>query len=108
MVRSKSKTIYICQSCGAEFSKWQGRCSQCREWDSLVETVVSAGRPKVYGQRQKLVASPKKLSSIESGFKRSKTGIFEFDRVLGGGIVPGSVVLLTGEPGIGKSTYCSR
>ena len=104
MVRSKSKTIYICQSCGAEFSKWQGRCSQCREWDSLVETVVSAGRPKVYGQRQKLVASPKKLSSIESGFKRSKTGIFEFDRVLGGGIVPGSVVLLTGEPGIGKST----
>ena len=98
------RTVYICQSCGAEFPRWQGRCPQCGKWNSLVETVVSTRKSKTKNQRSKIGRTPQKLSEIESGFERLKTGVFEFDRVFGGGIVPGSIVLLAGEPGIGKST----
>ncbi len=101
----KTKTVFICQSCGAHFPKWQGQCGQCGEWNTLAETVVSekstkSKAPSSKGGRKKI----QNLGEIKSDFKRTETGIFEFDRVLGGGIVPGSVLLLAGEPGIGKST----
>ena len=98
------KTLYVCQSCGHESPRWSGRCPQCSEWNTFVETVVSS--PLSHRGRK----SPKQpkllnLSGVESGItSRIATGIAEFDRVLGGGIVPGSVILLAGEPGVGKST----
>jgi len=101
---AKSQTVYICQSCGAEFPKWQGRCPQCGAWNSLVETVVSTKSDRTKRKKTGTGVGSRKLSQIKSGFERIKTGIFEFDRVLGGGIVPGSIILLSGEPGIGKST----
>jgi len=107
---SKSVTKFICEKCGAEFPKWQGQCGQCGEWNSLVETVVSQTRSKINDIRSKIDAiKPLKLSEIKSRtFSRVKTGIGELDRVLGGGIVPGSVVLVAGEPGIGKSTLLTQ
>jgi len=107
---NKQVTRFVCQKCGAEFPKWQGQCSQCGEWNSLVETVVSK-TPKF--QKAKTpsggVIKPLKLSQVKSKtFKRIKTGIGELDRVLGGGIVPGSVILVAGEPGIGKSTLLTQ
>jgi len=101
---AKAITKFICQQCGYESSGWLGRCPECGEWNALVETVVSTGNGKLKIENGKL-GKPQKLSEIKS-FKqdRLKTGIGEFDRVLGGGIVPGSVVLVAGEPGIGKST----
>lgn len=99
----RPKTVFVCQQCGVEFPKWLGKCSGCGEWNSLVEasSVVSAGRLS----SQTILAKPQKLSQIRSVKRiRLKTGLAELDRVLGGGIVPGSAVLLAGEPGIGKST----
>lgn len=100
----KSITKFICQQCGYESSGWLGRCPECGEWNALVETVVSTGNGKLKIENGKL-GKPQRLSEIKSIKQdRLKTGIGEFDRVLGGGIVPGSVVLVAGEPGIGKST----
>ena len=101
---AKSITKFICQQCGYESSGWLGRCPECGEWNALVETVVSTGNGKLKIENGKL-GKPQRLSEIKSIKQdRLKTGIGEFDRVLGGGIVPGSVVLVAGEPGIGKST----
>ncbi len=102
----KQKTKYVCQSCGATFPKWLGRCPECGAWNSIVEEVVvdtkTAGKVET---RPFLGQEPKTLDQITATTKhRMKTGIDELDRVLGGGFVPGSVVLLGGEPGIGKST----
>ena len=98
----KPKTVFVCQQCGVEFPKWMGRCSQCGEWNSLVEVSRSFSAPV---SSQSPLSQPQKLSQIKSGKNvRLKTDIDELDRVLGGGVVPGSVVLLAGEPGIGKST----
>lgn len=96
----KSSSIYLCNNCGNEFSVWAGKCSACGEWNSLVEIKEGATKSKS--------ATPVEISNLSDivigdGF-RIKTGISEFDRVLGGGIVPGSVILLGGEPGVGKST----
>lgn len=100
----KTITKFICQQCGYESSGWLGRCPECGEWNTLVETIVSTGNEKLKIENGKL-ERPQKLSEIKSIRQaRIKTGIGEFDRVLGGGIVPGSVVLVAGEPGIGKST----
>lgn len=104
-IMAKSKTLYVCQNCGANLPKWQGQCPRCEEWNALVETTVSARstklqKPNSKGGSEKI----QKVSEVRSDFKRVKTGIFEFDRALGGGIVPGSINLLAGEPGIGKST----
>lgn len=103
---AKLKTIYLCQNCGAEHSKWQGQCNNCQEWNTLVEEVVEAAalkaqkRPVSTGSRE-----PSPLSKIDSiGEKRIQTPDGEMNRVLGGGIVEGSMILLGGEPGIGKST----
>ncbi len=102
---SKLKTIYICQNCGAESSKWIGRCASCNQWNTYVEEII-ATTPKtsapagIPGENR-----PVRLDEISSlHLERIDTGIAEFNRVLGGGLVPGSLVLIGGEPGIGKST----
>ena len=105
----KSKTIFACQECGAQASKWMGRCADCGAWNSLVEErpvpeAVAAGAvEKRYSLA--VAAGPQLYADISTvNARRLTTGIDEFDRVLGGGVVPGSLVLIGGEPGIGKST----
>ncbi len=104
----KSKTIYVCTQCGCQLPKWQGRCPDCEEWNCIVQENITvptrgSGRPTAGGQAS--VASAQPISQVEADEgERTKTDIPEFDRVLGGGIVDGSVVLLCGDPGIGKST----
>lgn len=107
MARQQSR--YICQACGAEHLRWEGQCRTCGEWNTLVETVVreanSRRRAPGPGSAAARAAMPQSLINLrESEPVRTPTGIDEMDRVLGGGLVPGSVVLLGGEPGIGKST----
>ncbi len=106
---SKVKTVYRCEQCGADHSKWAGQCSECGEWNSLTEvrlesTISHRARPKMGGYAGQ-VANITTLNQISvSRETRLSTGISEFDRVLGGGLVTGSVVLIGGDPGIGKST----
>jgi DNA repair protein RadA/Sms len=101
----KSKSVFVCQQCGRESVKWLGKCPQCESWNSLVETLVSPKNSQLATRNSPTVSNPQKLSEIKlAKTPRFSTGIGEFDRVLGGGIVPGSVILLAGEPGIGKST----
>src|SRR5213594_2512514 len=101
-----ANTIFICQSCGYESRKWLGKCPECGEWNSLVEervvtTKKSGARAGLRLREPRAVA----YSEIESqDDTRISSGVTEFDRVLGGGIVPGTLVLLGGDPGIGKST----
>ncbi len=103
---TKSKTMWVCQNCGAESVKWLGRCPSCGEWNTFHEEVTllqprGETFPGEFHEKRK----PELLSSISSYEKpRYKTGIYELDRILGGGLVPGSLVLLGGEPGVGKST----
>ena len=101
---AKSKSIYSCTECGANSPKWQGQCPGCDAWNTLVETVAE----KSTGHRFEALAPTAKLqnlSEIEAReTERIATGISEFDRALGGGLVPGGVVLIGGDPGIGKST----
>jgi len=108
-MKEKRHTHFVCQACGHQSSKWMGRCPQCTQWNTLVEEKkVEAGRDKngllgsgIGGEGE----SPQPIDKVEmSENDRISTGIGEFDRVLGGGIVPGSVVLIGGDPGIGKST----
>lgn len=103
---SKKKTIYVCNDCGGESPKWQGQCPHCASWNSLVETLGTDSQTA--GHRfAGLVAARGvlPLASVEPmELKRSGSGLKEFDRVLGGGFVPGGVVLIGGDPGIGKST----
>lgn len=100
----KQRSSYVCQQCGGEFPQWYGKCPNCDSWNSLVETVkeqASGGTKRAFVS----TSVPQKLSSVKHIEKnRLKSGIVEFDRVMGGGIVPGSVTLLAGDPGIGKST----
>ncbi|MFQ5906039.1 MAG: AAA family ATPase, partial [bacterium] len=98
----KTQSRFVCNSCGYESIKWLGRCPHCGEWDTLVEEMV--GRSPM-NTPSPLRVSPKRISDISTAQAlRSATGIAEFDRVLGGGVVPGSLVLIGGDPGIGKST----
>lgn len=103
---AKTKTIYVCQNCGAESSKWIGRCPSCKEWNSYHEEIISQLTPRdgiMPFQVEK--KKPELLENIRSDEKnRSKTGIDDLDRILGGGMVAGSLILLGGEPGVGKST----
>lgn len=100
---AKAITKFVCQQCGAESPKWMGRCPQCGEWNSLVETRLPA--PSEVAEKMISRTKPQKLSQVKSiAQARIKIGIGEFDLVLGGGAVPGSVTLIAGEPGIGKST----
>jgi len=105
----QTKTVYLCKECGYESSKWLGHCPVCNNWNTFTEDTISIG-----DQRSSLSKSPRKmkieaktpspLSSFNSTTKRISSGISEFDRVVGDGLVPGSLTLLSGEPGIGKST----
>jgi len=101
--KSKFKNVFVCQQCGKESLKWLGRCPDCQAWNSFVETRVTSSRaPSQLSSRGN---SPQELSQVEKGdFPRFHLGFAEVNRVLGGGLVPGSLVLVGGEPGIGKST----
>jgi DNA repair protein RadA/Sms len=103
---SSTKTIYTCQYCGAQSPKWLGRCPSCGKWNTYVEEIVSKKKPISEKTTQLNDNQPLTLENIQSkkNYRRIEAGINEFDRVLGGGFVPGSIVLLGGEPGIGKST----
>ena len=99
----KSKTIYECEHCGTQYAKWQGKCDTCAAWESISEVRVS---PKA--NRNDHLTPVQELKSLHDSanqkFERMTTGLEEFDRVIGGGFVPGSLVLIGGQPGIGKST----
>lgn len=96
---ARSRKVYGCTSCGAETSRWEGRCSQCGEWNTIQEIrETPAVSPKPQG------SAPVKMLSLETGIARQKTGLEDLDIVLGGGLVAGSLLLLGGEPGVGKST----
>jgi DNA repair protein RadA/Sms len=100
-----SKTIYTCQNCGAQSPKWLGKCSNCGEWNTFVEEIVEKKQTKSKLSIQISGNQPLTLENVEVvKNKRISVGIEEFNRVLGGGIVPGSLILLGGDPGIGKST----
>ncbi len=103
---AKAKTVFYCQNCGYESSKWMGQCPSCREWNTFVEEPKIEHKKETAGVvHRENAAQPLTLSEIEiDEDERMSTGMREFDRVLGGGIVPGSLVLLGGDPGIGKST----
>jgi DNA repair protein RadA/Sms len=104
----KSKNLFICQNCGASYPKWTGRCDNCGEWNTLVEQApVSSGKSAVSKSASSgRVLSPQTMQSIsiEETAKRMTTGYSDLDAVLGGGILPGGVMLMAGQPGIGKST----
>ncbi|MEW6313332.1 MAG: DNA repair protein RadA [Pseudomonadota bacterium] len=103
---AKAKSVYTCTECGGQVTKWQGQCPHCQAWNTLVETVAEAA--SAGANRYSAVAGASRvqqLHEVEAGEEaRMPTGIAEFDRVLGGGLVPGAVVLIGGDPGIGKST----
>lgn len=99
----KAKTLYVCNSCGAEYTKWYGRCTACGEWNSIEEHVQVKEVPLATGQIRR--GTVQKIKDINpSGQQRYHTGLKELDRVLGGGIVRGGLMLIGGDPGIGKST----
>src|SRR6476646_2477865 len=113
---AKVKTAYRCTECGAEHSKWQGRCDACGEWNTLVEEIVAprvaagalsarrAAGARGFSEGGSVAVAPRLRDVEGSQAHRWQTGLDEFDFVLGGGIVPGSMILVGGEPGIGKST----
>lgn len=104
---SKTKLKYICTTCGYESLRWIGKCPECDSWNSFVEELVETGKKKQSSAKSKYTVN--KITEITAAEEeRIKTNISEFDRVLGGGLMPGSVVLLGGDPGIGKSTLAMQ
>ena len=105
---AKVKTTFACQSCGSTYAKWQGKCTACGEWNTIVEEVIEKKEKGEVDWRESQESSsgkPRKLREVEVGESyRIDSGDSELNRVLGGGITPGSLVLMGGEPGIGKST----
>jgi DNA repair protein RadA/Sms len=113
---AKSQTVFTCQNCGESYPKWQGQCASCNEWNTLVEQMApttGSGKNVPAGQRSKPI-DPQNVvtfSEVEASKRpkrRSSTQLGELDRVLGGGMVPGAVMLIGGEPGIGKSTLLTQ
>lgn len=102
---AKSKVVFVCQNCGTQSPKWMGKCTSCGAWNSFQEEVIDSSVGKSTATVVSSATKPMMLSEIKTdNVTRIKTGIQELDQVVGGGIVPGSVILLGGEPGIGKST----
>jgi DNA repair protein RadA/Sms len=106
LIVAKLKTRYLCQACGSEQHRWQGQCPDCAEWNTLVQ---EASVSTVFAARHDLSGGGRAidlvgLDAVVALPDRMRTGIEEFDRAIGGGIVPGSAMLLGGDPGIGKST----
>lgn len=105
---SKTKTVFVCQNCGSESPKWVGKCYSCGEWNTLVEEIAMTGKStssRSIGSSLTTRQRPLPVTEVSvDQLPRLSTGVEEFNRVLGGGLVPGSLVLLGGEPGIGKST----
>jgi len=105
---SKVKTTFFCQNCGAQYAKWQGQCNSCKEWNTIAEEIIQKEEKaswKPSSTESKRVSKPLRIKEIDSTQEvRMNTTDGELNRVLGGGIVPGSLILLGGEPGIGKST----
>ena len=107
---AKTKTAFFCRNCGAESPKWMGRCTACGEWNTYVEEVLKRegpGRGHLGGaqERGRSAPQPRLIHEVEeSSIRRISSGSKELDRVLGGGVVPGAIMLIGGEPGIGKST----
>ncbi|MGM0404468.1 MAG: ATPase domain-containing protein, partial [Thermodesulfobacteriota bacterium] len=101
-MKKRPKIIYVCRRCGHRPPKWMGRCPECGEWETIEEeTAAPAEKVLAAAGRSK----PVPIDAVElGGEERVLTGMDEFDRVLGGGIIPGSLVLIGGDPGIGKST----
>ena len=105
MAKKKVQSAFFCQSCGTQSPKWLGKCPQCNEWNTFVEEVISKEEKTKSWNGLNKVNIPISIDDISfSKERRIKTADLELNRVLGGGIVPGSVVLLGGDPGIGKST----
>jgi DNA repair protein RadA/Sms len=105
---SKVKTTFVCNNCGSNFPKWQGQCTSCKSWNTISEEVVLQPKNNTWeteGVKNIKLSTPQKISNIVYKEEdRLVTSDTEFNRVLGGGVVPGSLILLGGEPGIGKST----
>ena len=106
MAKKKGSLVYKCNSCGNTQPRWLGRCPECEEWNSFEECLISEnGKKSPANSNDWLVQKPVKLSSVDAmAGERLFTGISEFDRVLGGGAMKSSAILIGGEPGIGKST----
>ena len=105
---TKTKTAYVCNDCGSEYRKWQGQCNDCKAWNTLTEVRLGASSRSMSATRSGFAAAVdgqvKTLSDITlDEIPRISTSVGELDLVLGGGLVPGSVILVGGEPGAGKS-----
>lgn len=102
---AKQKTVFFCQNCGTESPKWVGKCTSCGEWNTYVEEIIDKSNPTPVWAETEVRNKPQPLNDISAEqYERYNTGDLELDRVLGGGIVNGSLILIGGEPGIGKST----
>lgn len=105
---AKTKTTFFCQNCGAQFAKWQGQCNSCKEWNTIAEEIIQKAEPTSWKKEEsgpKRISRPLRIAEISANEEsRIDTKSQELNRVLGGGLVPGSLTLLGGEPGIGKST----
>lgn len=103
---ARSKSVYVCSDCGSEFAKWQGQCNDCKEWNTLSRLSIDSTSSKMRRAGYSgAMTPPKTLNEVSSEeTSRIRTGMGELDRVLGGGLVPGSVILVSGNPGAGKST----
>ncbi len=104
---AKTKTSFFCQNCGTQYAKWMGQCTSCKEWNTIIEEVIQKEEKRNWKQTSAPKKANKALNIAEISINeedRIPTQNTELDRVLGGGLVKGSMLLLGGEPGIGKST----
>jgi DNA repair protein RadA/Sms len=101
---ARPATLFVCQACGSSHNKWAGKCEACGEWNTIVEEIVAERPPQGLGKVKGRVVEFAPLSGVSATQPRQQTGIEEFDRVTGGGLVAGSAILIGGDPGIGKST----
>ena len=102
---AKKKTKYICQECGAESAKWLGKCPACGNWNTLVEEEISTAETKNPRALTTAFETPRRIAEVDmEELPRFMTGSGELDRVLGGGLIPGSIILIAGDPGVGKSS----